>query len=142
VIDATVVVWRVVTVITDERYVERSSSRRWMWTRRVPSRVARLNKQNNIRAHVMIGMRLIVTMIGCENNDSLAAFADEGVVCDDDDDDDDDDVVVVVDVDDVDAMMPANKKVIHITAIVNGVMMMNTIIWIIAVMLIIIDKAE
>ena len=139
-IDATVVVWRVVTVITDARYVESSSSRRWKWTRRVPSRVARVNKQNNIRAHVMIGMRLIVTMIGCENNDSLAAFADEGVVCDDDDDDDD--VVVVVDVDDVDAMMPANKKEIHITAIVNGVMMMNTIIWIIAVMLIIIDKAE
>ena len=131
-IDATVVVWRVVTVITDARYVESSSSRRWKWTRRVPSRVARVNKQNNIRAHVMIGMRLIVTMIGCENNDSLAAFADEGVVCDDD-------VVVVVDVDDVDAIMPANKKVIHITAIVNGVMMMNMIILIIAV---IIDEAE
>jgi hypothetical protein len=131
VVDATAAVWRV-TVITDERYVERSSSRRWRWTRRVPSRVARVNKQNNIRAHVMIGMRLIVTMIGCENNDSLAAFADEGVVCDDD-------VVVVVDVDDVDAIMPANKKVIHITAIVNGVMMMNMIILIIAV---IIDEAE
>lgn len=116
--------------IADERYAERLSSRWWHWSRRVPSRVARINKQINRDAHAMIGSRVIVTMIGCDTNGSLVALVDKCVVCDNN-------VVVVIadSVGDVVVMMLAKMKEIQITAIVNGAMMMNMITWIIAVML-------
>ena len=115
--------------IADERYTEMLSSRWWHWSRRVPSRVARINKHINRKAHAMIGTRVIVAMIGCDTNGLLVAFAERCVICGNNG------VVVVADsVGDVVVMMLARMKKLQITAIVNGVMMMNMITWIIAVM--------